>query len=230
MKNTYKLILFISLAIFSSCEENNVEIENADNLLIGNWTNATFEKEKTTFSRTNNLPNDAYGISFKTNGDYLEKTSGWCGTPPLSFFLVNGNYKLKEGLITIFKDNTSFAWRIVSLTETNLVVKRELTAQEIAHRKLMDLYNEIVNIAYSESCSNASDWLFVGFGAKACGGFQGYLPYSKKIDTVAFLDKINAYNLAEKEYNIKFSIISDCSIIPEPTSITCKNSFARLNY
>lgn len=227
MKKIY--ILFITIILFS-CEENKLEIENTDNLLIGNWTNAIYENETTSFSRANELPKDNYGISFKVDGSLVEKTSGWCGTPPLSFFNLEGNYQLKDSLITIFMDNYSYAWRIISLTETNLVVKRELSEQEIVHRELMDLYNEILNLAYSVSCSKASDWLFVGYGAKACGGFQGYIPYSKEIDTVAFLEKITVYNELEAAYNKQFDIFSDCLLIPTPKSVSCKNNYPVLNY
>lgn len=227
MKN---IIFLIGFALFFSCEENNVEVLDKDNLLIGNWTNAVYKNEKTTFSRVNSLPKDNYGFSFQKNGAYLENTSGWCGTPPISFFNVEGNYQLENNLITIFKQNRAIAYRIVSLTETNLVLERELTAQEIEHRKLIDLFNEISELAYSKTCSNASEWLFVGYGSKACGGFQGYLPYHKNIDTFAFLEKVATYNQLEKTYNLNWNVVSDCALVAAPTSVSCKNSYPVLNY
>ncbi|WP_435414032.1 hypothetical protein [Polaribacter aestuariivivens] len=223
--------LLIVITIFS-CEENNSVIENPDNLLIGNWSNAVYDDEKTTFSRVNDLPRENYGVTFKTDETYIERTSGWCGTPPLTFFNIDGNYQLKDSLITVTKNSypNIFAWRIVSLSESTLVVKRELTDQEIEHRKLMDTFNEISTLAYSLPCNDAANWTFVGYGTKACGGFQGYIAYSKNIDTVSFLNKVENYNKAENEYNIKFNIISDCSLAPKSTAVICKNGYPTLKY
>lgn len=227
-----KISLLLFLAILFSCEEKEQIIENADNLLIGNWVNAVYKDDKTTFSRSNSLPKENYGISFKTNGDYKEKTSGWCGTPPLSYFIIDGEYDLKEGLITISRESypSVFSWRIISLTETNLVVEREFTEQEIAHRELMELFNEISNLAYGESCINPLDWSFLGYGSKACGGPQGYIAYSKNIDTTEFLKKVEAYSKAENDYNVKFGIISDCALLPTPIGVECKNGYPNLVY
>ncbi|MFK8059171.1 MAG: hypothetical protein AB8B78_03675 [Polaribacter sp.] len=225
------LLLFACFILFS-CENNENVIIDADNLLIGFWVSPTYDNEKTIFKRGNSLPKDASGISFKPNGAFIERTSGFCGTPPLSFFNVEGTFLLENPIINISKQSypSNYAWRIVSLTETELVVKRELTEQEKDHRKLMDLYDEIYNLAYSVTCTNSSDWLISPFGSKACGGPQGYIPYSKNIDTVAFLNKIKVYSDAEKEYNIKWGVISDCSIIPPPKGIECKNGFVIVNY
>jgi hypothetical protein len=191
-----KIITFIFIITLVSCEKNNQIIEDPNNLLIGNWTDVSYEDGKRTFSRSNNLPENKYGISFKINGDYKENSSGWCGTPPLSYFIIDGDYQMEDNLISISKGNVSQEWRIMSLSDTSLVLKKELTAQEIAHQELMKLFNEIENIAYDKTCKNSSDWRFVGYGAKACGGFKGYITYSKNIDTILFLKK---YLLIQKQ-------------------------------
>ncbi|WP_051263671.1 lipocalin family protein [Tenacibaculum ovolyticum] len=225
-----KIITLIFIITLVSCEKNNQIIQDQDNLLIGNWTDVNYTEGKTSFSKSNSLPENNYGISFKTNGNYKEKTSGWCGTPPLSYFNIEGSYKLENSVITIYKENSSQKWRIISLTETTLVIKRELTAQEIAHEKLMNLFNEIQDMSNKETCSNSSNWSFVGYGAKACGGFKGYITYSKNIDTILFLKKIAAYTKAENEFNKEFGIVSDCSIIKKPTSVVCENNYPTLKY
>ena len=150
----------------------------------------------------------------------------------LSFFNVEGSYQLENGLIHISTQSypTNYSWRIVSLTEQELVVKIELSEQEIEHRSLMDLFTEIETLSYSVSCANATDWNFVAYGSKACGGSQGYIPYSKNIDTVLFLEKIAQYTNAENEYNIKWGIASDCSITNPPTSVECQNGYPTLIY
>ena len=228
MKKIFLLVVTITLL---SCEGNNTIID-PDNLLLGVWVAPVYNADTTTFKRGNSLPDDGYGISFLQNGDILERTSGWCGTPPISYFNIEGTFSLNENLITISNNNypTSYGWRIVSLSDTELIVKRELTEQEKDHRALMDLFTEIENLAYSTNCTNANNWQFAAYGAKACGGPQGYIPYSNKIDTATFLQKIAAYTQAEKDYNYKWGVISDCSIVNPPKSIVCQNGFPVVKY
>ena len=227
-----KNILFLLfVTIFLGCEDNEILIDT-DNLLVGIWVEPVYDGENITFKRDNSLPNESYGVSFTKEGVFTERTSGFCGTPPLSFFNNTGSWEMNKNVIEISKQSytNSFGWRIIEITEATLFVKREVTAQEIEHQNLMELFNEITNLAYSETCGNATDWSFVGYGAQACGGFQGYIPYSKNIDTVSFLNKIDAYTKAEKEYNIKFQIISSCSLIATPTSVACNNGYPTLIY
>ena len=229
--NFKNIFILLFATILFSCE-NNETIIDSDNLLIGFWVAPVYDGETTTFNRGNSLPGDDYGISFTENGDFIEHTSGWCGTPPLSFFDIEGSFELENTLISISTQSypTNYAWRIVSLTESELVVKRELTAQEIEHRSLMDLFNEIQNLSYSVSCSDASDWLITEYGAKACGGPQGFIAYSSLIDTVSFLEKIETYTQAEKDFNLKYGVVSDCSIPNAPISVECQNGYPTLKY
>lgn len=218
-------------AFLFSCESNEVIID-ADNLLLGVWSEPTYNGETTTFIRSNILADENYGISFLNNGDLIERTSGFCGTPPLSFFNIDGTFTLNENLITIHTNShpTNYAWRIISISETELIVKRELTEQEIDHSALMELFREISELAYSSTCSNSNTWQFIAFGAKACGGPKGYLPYSNQIDVTSFLKKVEVYSQAEKEYNLKWGIISDCAIVNPPKSIECQNGYPILKY
>lgn len=227
-----KLITFLFFVSLFSCEENKQIIENPNNLLIGNWASPTYDSEKTTFTRSASLPNEGSGITFKQNGDLIERASGWCGTPPLTYFNVEGTFTLENDLISISKESypAFYGWKILELTEKKLVVKRELSEQEKDHRTLMDLYNEIIEIAYSKTCTDINDWSFIGFGAKACGGFQGYIPYHKDIDVPNFLEKVEAYTNAEKEFNIKWSIISDCTLVNPPKSVDCQYEYPVLTY
>ncbi|WP_158839978.1 hypothetical protein [Polaribacter sp. L3A8] len=229
--NLKNLFLLFVVTVLFSCEKNDVAIDT-DNLLLGTWVTPVYNDETTTFKRANTLPSDAYGISFSENGNLVERTSGWCGTPPLSYFNIEGSFELENTLINISTQSypTDYAWRIISLTENELVVKRELTAQEIEHRYLMDLFNEIQDLAYSVSCLDANNWLFTAYGKKACGGAQGYMAYSSSIDTSSFLNKIATYTQAEKDFNVKWGIISNCSITKPPISVVCQNGYPTLKY
>jgi hypothetical protein len=226
-----KIIAFLFLVSLFSCEDNEVIID-ANNLLIGTWLDPVYEGETTTFKRGNSLPNDAYGISFHKNGGFIERTSGWCGTPPLTFFNIEGVFDLENTLVSISTESypANYAWRIITLTEQELVVKRELTAQEVEYRSLMDLFNEIQELSSSVSCSDATNWLFTAYGSKACGGSQGYIAYSTEIDTNDFLNKIEIYTQAEKTFNVRWGIISDCSIASVPVSVECENGIPTLKY
>lgn len=229
IKNCF--LVLITIVFLSSCQENSLNI-NPNNLLLGNWSNATFDGEKTIFNRVNNLPSDSYGISFKDEDVFIERSSGFCGTPPLTFFNVDGTWTTNNNLIEVNKvgNPSSFMWKIISLNEKELIVKRELTEQEKDHQNLISLFNDIERLAYSVTCSNSTDWTFTNYGSKACGGPQGYIAYSNQIDTVEFLQKINDYTEKERLYNIKWGIISTCDIPKVPISVECNNSFPVLKY
>lgn len=229
--HTKNLIIVLFAFLLFSCE-NNDPIIDADNLLLGYWIEPTYTEETTTFKRSSAFSNDAGGISFAINGDFIERSSGWCGTPPLSFIDYKGSFEIEDTLIKITSGlyPTTFQWRIVSVSENELVVKRELSEQEIEHRNLMSLFDEIQNIAYSVTCNDATNWAFAAYGSKACGGYQGHIAYPTNIDTISFLKKIETYTKAEKEFNIKWGVISDCSIISEPKGVECINGYPNLIY
>jgi len=225
-------ILFLFVILIFACDSNNNAIPDPDNLLIGSWVEPDYSEEQTVFKRAAALPDNGRGILFKANGDFVERSSGWCGTPPLTFSDYNGNWELENALVTINQEfyPINYAWRIVSVSETELIVKRELTEQEIDHQNLMDLYNEIYILSISESCTNADDWLFTAYGAKACGGPQSYIAYSNQIDTDTFLQKVEAYNEAENAYNIKWDIVSTCDVPKQPKGVECQYGFPLLTY
>ncbi|NMH89807.1 lipocalin-like domain-containing protein [Flavivirga algicola] len=214
------------------CSDDDTIHVDSDNLLIGSWAEPVYDAEKITFKKVAKLPEEDYGILFKDNGSFVVRSSGWCGTPPLVFFDSNGTWKLDNTLITITQDQypSNYIWRIVSLTANELVVKRELTEQEEDHRELMDLFDEIYQLSISVSCTDSADWTFTAYGAKACGGPQGYIAYSTQIDTAAFLQKIEVYTNLEKAYNIKWGIASTCDLPKQPKGVVCENGFPVLKY
>jgi hypothetical protein len=228
LKNIFSILL---VTLLLSCESNEPVI-NADNLLLGSWVEPSFDSGTTTYKRGNSLPDENYGISFTQKGEFIERSSGWCGTPPLTYFDYKGSFETDETLIKITTTSFpySYQWRIISLTENELIVKRELTEQENDHRDLITLFDEIQNLADSTSCDDSANWTFTAYGSKACGGSQGYIPYSTKINTVAFLQKVAAYTQAEKDFNYKWGVVSDCSLPNVPTSVVCENGYPILKY
>lgn len=59
---------------------------------------------------------------------------------------------------------------------------------------------------------------------------KGYIAYTTTIDTEAFLEKVAVYSEAEKQYNIKWNIVSTCDIAQEPVSVECQNNYPVLKY
>ncbi|CAL2102269.1 conserved protein of unknown function [Tenacibaculum sp. 190130A14a] len=232
-KATYILKAVLVLTIcFISCEKNNEVDIDQTNLLIGSWSDAVYDNETIVFKRVKELPQEDYGVSFKNTGLFIERSSGFCGTPPLVFF--NSEGKWTSANETIYVEVESFVgkfnWKILKLTQKELIVQRELTEQEKDHRDLMNLFDEILSIANSKDCINSEDWKIVAYGAKPCGGPRGYLAYHIEIKEGEFLQKIETYTNEEEKYNLKWGIVSTCDVIPQPTSVECQNKKPVLKY
>lgn len=105
-------------------------------------------------------------------------------------------------------------------------------SQEEDSKKLEKMYNEIIvaSLANSEPCTNPEEWNIAGIGSKACGGYAGYIVYSKKINNDEFLAKVKKYTDAQSDYNKKWGVFSDCSMAIQPTGVECVDGKAKLNY
>ncbi|MEP5338098.1 MAG: hypothetical protein ABJL44_08380 [Algibacter sp.] len=226
-----KFLFLIVICVFS-CEEVNNETPESNDLLIGTWVDPTYNDGKLTYKKVESVPDEDYSLTFKVGGEVLFITSGWCGTPPLSYYSYEGNWQLENNIVSIVYEDfypASSSWLIVSLTENELVIEREYTEQELDHQDLMSLFDELYELRYDFSCDNANDWSFAAYGAKACGGSQGYIAYPKEVE-VAFLEKVEAYTALEKEFNIKWNIVSTCDLPSQPTSVECQNGYPILKY
>ncbi|WP_203257726.1 hypothetical protein [Hyunsoonleella ulvae] len=225
-------VTILICCINMKCEPNEDSVLDTSNLLLGNWSDAQYTDENITFKRYNTLPEDAYGISFKAKGDLIERSSGWCGTPPLHFSDYDGAWELTDDVITITQDHfpNTYVWRILSVTETELVVTKKLTEQEQDYRALMDLFDDATQLMDGIACENVEEWAYAPYGSKACGGPQGYIAYPKSIDVELFLQKLEVYTQAEQDYNIKWSVFSTCDLTPQPTAVVCENGLPVLIY
>ena len=114
-----------------------------------------------------------------------------------------------------------FIFPLLLLLSSCQLINEERETQEITD--LEELYNKIVSISESKSCTNSSQWKFTAIGSKACGGPSGYIAYSSEINESEFLDLVAQYTKLQKEYNTKNNIGSDCSLVASPSSITCEN-------
>ena len=231
VKNLITILLIVTLA---SCSVNEEVPVDTNNLLIGNWMNPIYnlENKTVTYERVANLKDEEYGISYKEGNVYIERTSGWCGTPPLTFYNNEGTFTFENNIIKI--ENNSYPgnlnWSVVSLTEEKLVVTVELSDQEKEHQVLMDLFTEIQNSSESIICTNETAWDFTAYGSKACGGTQGYIAYSNQIDVDSFLNKVQLYTSLEDTFNKKWNIVSTCDIVNPPAEVICDDGKAILVY
>lgn len=99
----------------------------------------------------------------------------------------------------------------------------EKSTQETQKEIIDNLRVEIKTLAESSVCSEEYMCYSVGVGSKPCGGFWEYLIYTGSIDLDSFFSKIERLNELEKEYNIKYSIQSDCFIAMPPKSVSCED-------
>jgi hypothetical protein len=90
-------------------------------------------------------------------------------------------------------------------------------------------YSELQAISLSVPCVDGSNWDFVAVGSKACGGPTAYLAYAKTIDKTSFLKKVEFLTEAQKAYNKKWSIVSDCAMVMPPKSVTCVDGKPKFN-
>ncbi len=103
MKTLFKCLLILSFALFVGCDDSDDITINASNKLIGYWLNQETEGLELRFKRAGSLKKDVYGIAFLSENECIERTSGWCGTPPISYFDMQGSWSQKDKIITIFE-------------------------------------------------------------------------------------------------------------------------------
>ncbi|WP_051316022.1 hypothetical protein [Algoriphagus vanfongensis] len=98
----------------------------------------------------------------------------------------------------------------------------ESADKDVSDKELEILYDEIVQLAESESCSDAAQWKFTAIGSKPCGGPTGYIAYSSQLDEASFLDKVKRYNQLMADYNAKNNRFSDCMYLSPPSQVICE--------
>lgn len=108
--------------------------------------------------------------------------------------------------------------------------KNDEPSQEQEAENLHQKLSEIEALANSVDCIDSSEWEFTSYGEKACGGPVGYIAYSKTIDTIIFLQKIEEHRSAQHRYNENWGEMSDCMTPAEPTNVICENGLPVFEY
>ena len=126
MKTILRIVLFLSLVIGASCNDDNdgITIDENDQL-IGSWINPISSDAELKFTRASALKKNAYGITFLQKSACVERSSGWCGTPPITYFDYEGTWSRKGNIITITIDNgmEAIQWEIKTLNDDYLIIE-----------------------------------------------------------------------------------------------------------
>lgn len=130
MKSLLKVFLFLFIMVNIGCDNNSESVMiDASDSLIGYWINPDYSDSGMRLERSNRFKNNAYGVAFLTENISLERSSGWCGTPPLIFADFQGKWKKSDSIITITIDNGMGGvmdnhWKIKTLDEKHLIIER----------------------------------------------------------------------------------------------------------
>jgi hypothetical protein len=101
--------------------------------------------------------------------------------------------------------------------------KQETLTPAVDDQKLEQLGKEIQDFAKNKTCAGGDDCKTMAIGSKACGGPTSYIIYAlSKTDEKQLSEKVKQYTDLEKELNIKYNRISDCSLLIPPT-VDCLN-------
>lgn len=105
-------------------------------------------------------------------------------------------------------------------------------AKNQEQRNLNKMYQEIItaSLVNSQPCTDQKEWTFTAIGSKPCGGANGYIAFSTKINKTEFLAKVKTYTEAEAAFNTKWNVISTCDIVSPPAGVECIDGKPKLFY
>jgi hypothetical protein len=83
--------------------------------------------------------------------------------------------------------------------------------------KLAEMERQIDAMIEDRSCAEDGQCRLMPFGAKPCGGPWTYKVYSAAtVDPVTLSARVEVYNAYNRELNVKYGLISDCSFALMP--------------
>ena len=102
--------------------------------------------------------------------------------------------------------------------------------QDLDLLAITKLAEEINALVETSICNDETECAFIAFGSKPCGGPLGYLAYSNSIDTEELISKVELFNQMQNSYNLRYNIVSDCSMILEPDGLICEDGKCKIVY
>jgi len=100
MKFIYILPVFICILLYS-CSKDNIPFD-PENPFLGYWNYYSNQDSVSVYKRNTGFT-ESPGYKFNSDGTLIQrKNSGWCGTPPISYFDYPGDWTvLNDTLIGI---------------------------------------------------------------------------------------------------------------------------------
>ncbi len=128
MKTILKTILVLVLVTTMGCSQNETIAIDESNKLIGHWINPVYTETEIQLTRASSLKSDAYGMSFLAERQCVERSSGWCGTPPLIFSDFKGSWTRTDSVVIVSINNgiglQDIKWKIKTLDDKTLIMER----------------------------------------------------------------------------------------------------------
>jgi len=92
VKFSGSIFFIITFLVFLSCK-TSYEPANPK-LPYGIWIYFESDDNVQIYYSAKEFEKDKSGFEIKKNNIFIERTSGWCGTPPVSFYNVEGRWEL----------------------------------------------------------------------------------------------------------------------------------------
>ncbi len=126
MHKNFIIAILVSLA-FVSCQKLSDPIDTGNPELIGCWIDPQYVDTLVTYTRSENLVENHYGIKFDLNSKLIQRqNSGWCGTPPVITADYAGTWNLNDSIVKIttayWGGTVDLTWKIIALNNRELVV------------------------------------------------------------------------------------------------------------
>lgn len=128
MKKSIKITLFFCVLTIFSCGNNDDTIKiYENNNLIGFWVNPVYNGDEVKYKRAKSLKEDGYGIAFLIENVFIERSSGFCGTPPLVYHNQEGTWQRDDSVIHLRAENgirglMDFQWKIIAIDDKYLIL------------------------------------------------------------------------------------------------------------
>jgi len=125
MKTLVWTIFLLAFVVLTACNQNLTNLIPPDPI-IGYWINPVYDGQQITLEKADDFNEEGYGIAFFEDESVIERGSGWCGTPPLTFSNLDGTWSLTDSILDIeilHHWMGDIQWDIVSLDDNILVVK-----------------------------------------------------------------------------------------------------------
>jgi hypothetical protein len=130
MKTILKTVLLLVLITSIGCSQNETIPINESNKLIGHWINPIYNSNgsELQLTRASSLKDGEYGLSFLEKTQCVERNSGWCGTPPITFSDFKGTWTKTDSTLMVTIDNglgmQNIKWVIKTLDDKTLIMER----------------------------------------------------------------------------------------------------------